>query len=119
MDEAVGIAGRRLQRVGEGMAEIEERAGALVALVGGDGRRLGAAGDRDGVLALRPAGGDRAPVRFEPGEERRIADEAVFGDFGIAGIELPRRQRIENAGIGEDEVGLMEQRRRGSCRARC
>ena len=57
------IAGRRLQRVAEGVAEIEERPPAgLVALVGGDDRRLGAAAVAMACFALAPAGEHAAPV---------------------------------------------------------
>jgi hypothetical protein len=47
-------------------------------------------------------------IGFEPGEERLVAEHAVFGDFGIAGAELARRQRIEHGGIGDHQQRLME-----------
>ena len=56
VEQAVGEAGRRLQRMAEGVAEIEQRALAGLALVARDDRGLGAAGRRDGVLARRAAG---------------------------------------------------------------
>ena len=51
MQEPIGKAAGRLQRMAEGMAEIEQRPFAGLALVARDDRRLGAAADRDGVLA--------------------------------------------------------------------
>ena len=85
VEQAVGIAGGGFERMAEGVAEIEEGADAALALVGGDDRGLGAAGDGDGVLALRPAGGDRAPVGLEPGEE--------IGRRRSARTSPPRRSR--------------------------
>ena len=45
---------------------------------------------------------------FEPGEERRVAEQPVFHDLGVAGAELPRRKRGKRAGVGEHEARLME-----------
>jgi ribonucleoside-diphosphate reductase alpha chain len=92
MVQAVGVAGGGFQRMAECVAEIEQRALSLFALVSGDGLGLGAAGGGDGMLALRPAGGDRTPVGGQPDEEFRIADQRDLGHFGITGIEHPRRQ---------------------------
>ncbi len=108
VDQAVRVAGGGLQRVAEGVAEVEQGALALVALVGATTCGLGAAGDRDGLIALRPAGGDRAPVRLQPGEELRVADEAVFRHLGVAGVEDARGQRVEHAGVGEHQRRLVE-----------
>ena len=51
MEEPVGEAGRGFQRVTKGMAEIEQRALADLALVARDDRGLGAAGGGNRVLA--------------------------------------------------------------------
>ena len=45
---------------------------------------------------------------LQPGEERGIADQAVFRDLGIAGAEFARRQRVEQRGVGEDQARLVE-----------
>ena len=108
VEQAVGKAGRGLQRMAEGVAEIEQRALAGLALVARDDRGLGAAGGRDRVLARRAAGEDVGVVGLEPGEEGLVAEHAVFGDFGIAGAELARRQRVEHRGVGDDQHRLME-----------
>ena len=34
--------------------------------------------------------------------------QPVLGHLGVAGVEHARRQRIEDAGIGENEIGLVE-----------
>ena len=108
MEQAIGEAGCSLQRMAEGMTEIEQRALAVFALVAGDNRGLGAAGGCDRVLARSAAGKDVGMVGVEPGEEGFIAEHAIFGDFGVAGAELARRQRIEHGGIGNHQNRLMK-----------
>ena len=108
MEQAIGEAGCSLQRMAESMTEIEQRALAGLALVARDDRGLGAAGGCDGMLARSAAGEDVGMVGFEPGEEGFIAQHAVFGDFGVAGAELARRQRIEHGGIGDHQDRLMK-----------
>ncbi len=56
----------------------------------------------------RAAGEDVLPIRFQPGEERGVAEQPVFGDFGVTGAELARRQRVEQRGVGDDQDRLME-----------
>ena len=102
------VMGEALERVAEGVAEIEQRALALLDLVGGDDARLGGAARRDRLQPRRPAGEHRAPVAFEPGEEVAVADQAVFGHLGVAGAELARAQRVEDAGVGEHQRRLVE-----------
>ena len=51
VQQPAGKAGGGFQRVAEGVAEIEQRALAGLALVARDDARLAAAADRDGVLA--------------------------------------------------------------------
>ena len=108
MEQAIGKSGRGLQRMAEGVAEIEQRALAGLALVAGDDRGLGAAGGRDRVLARRAAGEDVGVVGLQPGEKGFVAEHAIFGDFGVAGAELARRQRVEHRGIGDHQHRLME-----------
>ena len=109
MDEPGGVvAGHALERVREGVAEVEQRPLAVLALVADDDRGLRPAALGDGVVALRPAGEDPAPVRLAPFEEALVADEPVFHHLGIAGAHLAQRQRVERGGVGEDEARLME-----------
>jgi hypothetical protein len=60
------------------------------------------------VLARRSALEDVGVIGLEPGKERLVAEHSIFSYLGIAGAELPRRQRIEHRGVGDDEHGLME-----------
>ena len=110
MEQPVGIAGIGLQGMAEGVAEIEQRPGAaLLALVGLDDRRLGAAARGDGVGAVAAfAGEDLRPALLEPSEERGIAEEPVFHHFGVARAELAGAERVEHGNVGEHEARLME-----------
>ena len=54
------------------------------------------------------AGEDVLPVCFQPGEEVGVAEQAVFGDLGIAGAEFARRQRVEQRGVGDHQDRLVE-----------
>ena len=92
----------------ERVAEIEQRALAVLALVAGDDRGLGAAGGRNRMLARRAAGEDVGVVGFEPGEKGFVAEHAIFRDFGISGAELARRQRVERRRIGDHQHRLMK-----------
>ena len=108
MEQPVGKAGRGFQRMAEGVAEIEQRAFAGLALVARHDRGLGAAGGRDRVFARGAALEDVGVIGFQPGEKRLVAEHAVFGDFGIAGAKLARRQRIEHRGIGDHQNRLVK-----------
>ena len=50
----------------------------------------------------------RRPIRFEPGEERRIAEQPVFHHLGIARAELARAQGREHGDVGEHQARLVE-----------
>ncbi len=104
----IGEAGRRLEGMAEGVAEVEQHAVAGLALVAGDDRGLGAAAHRDGVLARGTAGEQVAPVGLEPGEERGVAEQPVFRHLGIAGAEFALRQRVEQRGVGDHQDRLIE-----------
>ena len=41
-------------------------------------------------------------------KKRRVAEQAVFGDLGIAGAKFARRQRVERRGVGKHQDRLME-----------
>src|SRR5438105_15942672 len=90
VQEAVGISGGGFEGVGEGVSEIEERALARFALVAADDRSIGAATRGDRMNALGTAREYGAPILFEPAEERRVVDQAVFGDFRVTGAEFAR-----------------------------
>ena len=58
--------------------------------------------------ASRSPSSKRCPIRFAPGEESRIVDQAIFDDFGIAGPQLASVERVEQRGIGDDEQRMVE-----------
>ena len=71
-----------------------------LALVARDDAGLVAAADRDrfgervGVARVQRVG-----VRFEPGEEIRIADRAVLDDFGEAGARIRARGSVASVAV--------------------
>ena len=90
------------------MAEIEQRAFAGFALVARYDRRLGAARGRNGVLAGGAACEDVGVIGLEPGEERFVAEHAIFGDFGVTRTELARRQRVEHGRVRNHQNRLVK-----------
>jgi hypothetical protein len=38
----------------------------------------------------------------------KIAEYAIFGDLGVTGAKLARRQRVEHRGIGDHQHRLMK-----------
>lgn len=60
------------------------------------------------MLAGRTAGEDVGMIGFEPAEKCFVSEQAIFGDLGVAGAELARRQRVQHRGIGHHQHRLME-----------
>src|SRR3984893_16149307 len=89
------VGGEALERMAKGMAEIEQRPFALLVLVARDNRRLGLAARRNRMNARRSPREDRPPIGFQPGVENRVADEAIFNNFGIASATFERRQSFK------------------------
>src|SRR5512139_719764 len=108
VQQPVGEATAGLERMAERVAEIEQRALSSLALVPRDDAGLGAAANRNRVLARRTSGKDVLPVLLEPGEERGVAEQPVFGDFGIAGAEFAFRQRVEQCRVSDHQRRLMK-----------
>ena len=108
VQQPVGKAAAGFERMTEGVAEIEQRTLAGFALVARNDAGLATATHRNGVLACGTAGKDILPVLLQPGEERGIAEQPVFGNFGIACAEFPFRQRVEQCRICNDQNRLME-----------
>ena len=104
-------AGLGLQRMAEGVAEVEQRAaalGAFLALVGFDHAGLEPAGFEHGMgQCRRVAGDDGRAVRLAPVPERAL-QQPVLGDFGIARAQFARRQRGQRVGIGQHDARLVE-----------
>ena len=108
MQQFVRETSRRLEGVPKSVAEIEQRALAGLALVARHDRGLSPARDRDRVLARGTARKGILPVRFQPGEEAGIAEQAELRKLRIAGAEIALRQGVEQGRIGHDENGLVE-----------
>src|SRR5690606_31413322 len=98
-----------LQRMREGMAEIQQLAIAGLSLVCRHDGGLGTTARDDGPTQ----GGTVAPddarsFGLQPSEEVGIVDQAVLGDFRISGQKLPPWQSGENVGICQDQPWLIE-----------
>ncbi len=110
VQQAAGKSRRRFQGMAESMAEIEQSALAGLPFVARHDGGLHAAGMGDGLdqrlaVTAQCLGG----VGFQPVEERRIAQGAIFDHFGIAGQQFAARQGREQGGVGDDDARLMEQ----------
>ena len=92
----------------EGVAEIEQRPVASLALVAANDRSLGPAAHSNGMLARGTAFKDIAPVRLQPGEESGVTEQAVLGDFGVAGAKFAHRQGVERSGVGNHQDWLIK-----------
>ena len=103
------VVGGALDGMAEGVAEIEQRAVALLAFVARDDVGLDLARALDG---MRQRGGiarqQLRGVRFQPVEELAVDDEPVLDDLGEAGAQLAIGQGAERVGIGEHRGGLMK-----------
>ena len=110
MEQAVGKAGLRLQRMAEGVAKVEQ--GALAcgfARIGGNDPRLGRNRMGHGIFAQRRIAAEhRGPVGIAPAEKVGIAKQAVLHHLGITGKKLSPRQGVEHGQIGEHQRGLMK-----------
>ena len=110
MQQAVGESGFRFECVPERVAEIEQRAGARrLAFVFGHDPRLGGDAGRDCLFQRRRiARQHRTAIVFQPGEEFRIAEHAVFQNLGVTGAHLAIGQRVERRQIGKHQRGLVK-----------
>jgi hypothetical protein len=109
VQQLAAVADLGLQGVAEGVAEVEQRPGAGLALVCGDDRRLGGAGDLDRAgQQFRGAVEDVGAVRLQPGEELRVVDRAVLHHLCVAGQQLAPRQGGQRRGVGEHQPRLVE-----------
>ena len=99
----------RLQRVAEGVAEIENPAQIAFALVGADDLGFDANRSRnnafDNLRLLRQNLRGAAVQRFE---QIPVADHATFYDFVQAGPVFADRQCLENSGIDQNRERLVK-----------
>jgi stage V sporulation protein SpoVS len=104
------VGGVGFKRVGEGVAEVQQRTCALLRLVGFDDTRFEADGGGDGLLQrFGPAEEHAGCVLIAPIEKFGIADERGFDDLGVAGAHLATIERGEHVEIGEHQFGLVNE----------
>ena len=95
--------------VAEGVAEVEDHAATLLALVFGDHLGLDLAGTSYGVdQAHRVPAQQIVHVRLEPGEECRIGDDPVLDDLRQAGPELAFGKGCQHTHVGDHRPRLIE-----------
>ncbi len=100
----------RFDRMGETVAEVEQRALAIeVERIDGNDPGLGADAMGDGIEPrVAVACDQRRAIRLAPLEKGRIVDQSIFDDFGIARAELALVERVEQRWIGHDQGGHVE-----------
>src|SRR5436190_19599947 len=82
-------AGRRLDGMAEGMAQVEKRAPAGLALIFSDERRLELARAAHGMDERRAFALEKlGDVRLQPGEEDGVEGSAVVDDIGDGDAEF-------------------------------
>ena len=109
MQQRVAEAGLGFERMAEGVAEIQERALAGLALVDRDDSGLGGAALQHRLAPrIGIAGDELRPRLLQPFEEGAVADEPVFHHLGIAGEQLAPRQGGERVDIGQHQHRLMK-----------
>ncbi len=95
--------------VAEGVAEVQKRPGAALALVSCHHLRLvsaGAVDDEGQRFAVEIQ--HRAQVRLYPGEKFEVADEAVLDNLGESGAELPEGKGPKGRRVRENAARLVE-----------
>jgi hypothetical protein len=101
--------GRRLQRVAEGVAQVQQCPVAAFMLVAGDDPGLHLAGpahrvDPRRAVAVAHGGG----VFLQPLEEARVAQKPIFGHLAVACQEVARRQCLQHIRVRQHQPGLVE-----------
>ena len=121
MQQPVGIAGRRLERVAEGVAEVEKRPLALLGLVAADDAGL----HLDRPASPHAGAGPRSPRRpcagrSPPASRRTRASPSkpVFHHLAIAGQEIARAAACRARRYRPAPAPAGGRRRQGSCPAR-
>ena len=91
------------------MAEIENGAARLFALVAGNDLCLDLAGTANGVdEGVWLAGDEIVHAPLEPSEEARVGDHTVLDHLGKAGAELAFGQRAQHTHVRHHGAGLVE-----------
>ena len=115
------VAGRRFDRMADGVAVVEDGTAAALLLVAGDNRSLdgGVAGDQPVELfRVDLQVDDLFYVPFEELEEPGVGDDGVLDDLRHARDPLRDRQGPQRVGVGQHQARLVEGADRCSCRGR-
>jgi len=105
----IAVSRRRLDRVAEGVAEIEQSAFARFSFVGHDDFHLDPATLVNGVQQrLRLARQQRCDVGFKPRKELGVANGAAFDHLRETRRKFAVRQRAQAIRIDQDGARLVE-----------
>jgi hypothetical protein len=96
-----GVACGRLDRVADGVPEVEDLAAAAVALVLGDDRKLEACAGEDRALVGRRRRllGERGPFRGDAFPQRTSREQRGLQDLDPARVQLGRGQRAQRVRV--------------------
>ena len=110
MQQPVRKAGLRFQRVAKGVAgRLSSARSPACRAIGRHDPGLGETEWATAYSGMPRRRQHRAAVRFAPGEEIGIVQQAVFDYFGVARAQLRRGQRGASSGeVGDHQGGLME-----------
>ena len=107
--QPLAVTGSLLDRVAEGVAEVQQRTTTVLALVLGDDRGLDLAGAADRKGERRGLQCEqRRHVGIEPVEKARVRDQPVLDHFGEPGTQLARRQRAERRRVRQHGPRLVK-----------
>ena len=103
------VAQARFNRVGEGVAKIQDGAQAGFAFVLRHHPGFDFARTTYGVRQCRRVAGEqRIKIDFQPGKEGVVGNRAVFDDLCQARDQLPLRQRAERCNVSHHQQRLIE-----------
>lgn len=107
--EEEGVVRFRFEGVAEGVAVVENAAEAAFLFVSGDDGSFDADAFVNNFFEnFRVLGEDVGGAVGEDGEEFGAGDDAVFDDFEEASAVFAGGERVEDGGVDEDGVGLVE-----------
>ena len=102
------VMGQALQRMAEGVAQIQQSAVALFGFVARHDGGFGGAAFADRLRQLRTARKHAGPIALQPGEKRRVVDDAVFHHLAITGAKFALGQAGQRIGVGQHQSRLIE-----------
>ena len=115
--QPLAVAGSRLDRVAEGVAEVQQRAAPVLALVLGDDRGLDLAGAPDRVGERRRVAARAAPSMLASSQSKKPASAtSPYLITSASPARSSRGGRVPSVAVSASTPAAGERRRSGSCR---